>query len=193
MGKASVYAGGAVLNTEIRGIVCTRCSTVELYEEQLRGKSKKKGRHMRKSRLTVPKEETGRNNGKSRFLRQIQKGEHKRWLILVCDKHNFILDTVVTSRNVHDSTAFDKWYEKVTEGFAQVETVTMDVGYKISWICKRIPDDRWIPSLAYKRLMTKKGFHEWYKYVYDEYMDIVISPKQKSLNDQCRKCPIKEQ
>ncbi len=29
--------------------------------------------------------------------------------------------------------------------------------------------------------MTKEGFHEWYKYVYDEYLDIVICPEYKSL------------
>lgn len=29
--------------------------------------------------------------------------------------------------------------------------------------------------------MTKEGFHEWYKYVYDEYLDIVICPEYKIL------------
>jgi len=53
--------------------------------------------------------------------------------------------------------------------------------------------------------MTKAGFHEWYKYVYDEYLDIVICPEYKSLrytttnregyreykslSYQCSKCP----
>ena len=57
----------------------------------------------------------------------------------------------------------------------------MDAGYKTPWICKRIIDDGRLPSLPYKRPMTKEGFHEWYKYVYDEYLDIVICPEYKSL------------
>lgn len=31
------------------------------------------------------------------------------------------------------------------------------------------------------RPMTKKGFHKWYKYVYDEYLDIIIYLEYKSL------------
>lgn len=29
--------------------------------------------------------------------------------------------------------------------------------------------------------MTKEGLHEWYKYVYNDYLDIVICPEYKSL------------
>ena len=137
------------------------------------------------------------------------KGEHKRCFAYeahtVCDKHNFILDTVVTSGNVHDSVAFDELYERVTKRFPEIKIVTMDAGYKTPWICKRVIDDGRIPSLPYKRPMTKEGFHEWYKYVYDEYLDIVICPEYKSLryattnrdgyreykslSYQCSKCP----
>jgi len=57
----------------------------------------------------------------------------------------------------------------------------MDVEYKTPWICRRIIDDGRFPSLPYKCPMTKKGFHEWYQYVYDEYLDIVICPEYKSM------------
>ncbi|MCX4323792.1 MAG: IS1182 family transposase [Lachnospiraceae bacterium] len=114
-----------------------------------------------------------------------RKGDHKHCFAYeahtVCDRHNFILDTVVTSGNVHDSVAFDALYERVTRRFPQIRIVTMDAGYKTPWICKRIIDDGRLPSLPYKRPMTKEGFHEWYKYVYDEYLDIVICPEYKSL------------
>ena len=113
------------------------------------------------------------------------KGEHRRCFAYeahtVCDRHNFILDTVVTAGNIHDSVAFDALYERVTQRFPEIKTVTMDAGYKTPWICKRVIDDARIPSLPYKRPMGKKGFHEWYKYVYDEYLDIVICPEYKSL------------
>lgn len=113
------------------------------------------------------------------------KGEHKKCFAYsahtVCDKHNFILDTVVTAGNIHDSTAFDALYDKVIEHYPQIEVVTMDAGYKTPWICKKVLDDHRIPSLPYKRPMTKKGFHEWYKYVYDEYYDMIICPEYRSL------------
>lgn len=137
------------------------------------------------------------------------KGEHRRCFAYeahtVCDRHNSILDSVVTSGNVHDSVAFDALYEKVTHRFPEIETMAMDAGYKTPRICKRVIDDGRIPSLPYKRPMTKEGFHEWYKYVYDEYLDIVICPEYrslkysttnregyreyKSLRYQCEKCP----
>ena len=114
-----------------------------------------------------------------------RKGEHKHCFAYeahtVCDRHNFILDTIVTSGNVHDSAAFDALYEKVSGRFPQIRIITMDAGYKTPWICKRIIDDGRLPSLPYKRPMTKKGFHEWYKYVYDEYLDMVICPQYGSL------------
>lgn len=113
------------------------------------------------------------------------KGEHRRCFAYeahtVCDRHNFILDTVVTAGNIYDSVAFDALYEKVTHRFPKIETITMDAGYKTPWICKRVIDDARMPSLPYKRPITKKGFYEWYKYMYDEYLDIVICPEYKSL------------
>lgn len=100
----------------------------------------------------------------------------------VCDKHNFILDVEVTPGNVHDSIVFDTVYNRVTARFPQVKIVTADAGYKTPWICKQIFDDGRLPSLPYKRPMTKKGDHAWYKYVYDEYLDAVICPEYKTLS-----------
>lgn len=62
------------------------------------------------------------------------KGEHIRCFAYeahtVCDKHNFVLDVAVTSGNVHDSVVFDELFDKVTERFPEIKTVTMDAGYK---------------------------------------------------------------
>ena len=88
---------------------------------------------------------------------------------------------MITSGNVHDSVAFDDLYERVTERFPEIKIITMDAGYKTPWICKRVIEDGRLTSLPYKRPMTKEGFHEWYQYVYDEYLDIVICPEYKSL------------
>lgn len=114
------------------------------------------------------------------------KGEHKKCFAYtaqtVCDKHGYILDVTVNPGNTHDSTAFDEIYGRITARFPQINTVVADAGYKTPWICKRIIDDGRIPSMPYKRPITKKGNHEWWKYVYDEYYDCVICPEYRILN-----------
>ena len=114
------------------------------------------------------------------------KGEHKKCFAYeahtVCDKHNFILDVEVTPGNVHDSIAFDAVYDKVTGHYPQVEVVTADAAYKTPWICKRIIDDGRIPSMPYKRPMTKKGNFPRYEYVYDEYYDCILCPQNQVLS-----------
>ena len=65
-----------------------------------------------------------------------------------------------------------------------------------------------IPSLPYKRLITKKGNFLWYEYVYDEYYDYVLCPQDKILSYAttnregyweyksescvCKSCPVRE-
>ena len=62
------------------------------------------------------------------------KGEHKKQFAYeahtACDKNGFVLETVVTPGNVHDSVAFDEVYDKVTENFPQAETIVADAAYK---------------------------------------------------------------
>ena len=97
-------------------------------------------------------------------------------------KHNFILDVEVEAGNIHDSMIFDTVYDRVRQRFPEIEVVTADAGYKTPWICKKVFDDNRIPSMPYKRPMTKKGNLEWYKYVYDEYYDRMICPEYKTLS-----------
>ena len=60
------------------------------------------------------------------------KGEHERQFAYeahtACDKRGFVLGVEVTAGNVHDSVAWDKVYDDVTEKF-KVQFVTMDAGY----------------------------------------------------------------
>ena len=113
------------------------------------------------------------------------KGEHERQFAYVantaCDKHNFILDFVVGAGNIHDSVMFDDVYDKVVSRFPDIKVVSVDAGYKTPWIAKKIIDDGRIPSMPYKRPMTKKGFYRKHEYVYDEYYDCVICPENKIL------------
>lgn len=110
------------------------------------------------------------------------KGEHKRCFAYeahtVCDKHNFILDTVVTSGNVHDSVAFDALYERVTKRFPEIKIVTMDAGYKTPWICKRVMDDGRITSSRQKTF----GIHRLEKKV----INCVLKQSKECLQMQKR-------
>lgn len=114
------------------------------------------------------------------------KGEHKKCFAYeahtVCDRHNFVLEVEVTAGNVHDSVAFDTVYKSLKKHYPQVEVLTMDAGYKTPWICKQIFDDGRIPSLPYKRPMTKAGNLPWYEYVYDEYYDCILCPHDRVLS-----------
>ena len=113
------------------------------------------------------------------------KGEHKRQFAYeahtACDKNGFVLETVVTPGNVHDSVAFDEVYDKVTENFPQVEAVVADAAYKTPHICRKVFGDGRVLSTAYKRPQTMKNGHEWWKYVYDEFYDCVICPEYQPL------------
>ena len=73
------------------------------------------------------------------------KGDHNRCFAYeahtACDVHGYVLETVVTPGNVHDSVAFDDVYDKVTEQFPEIETVVADSAYKTPHICKKVFDD----------------------------------------------------
>lgn len=140
------------------------------------------------------------------------KGEHKRQFAYeahtACDSYGYILDTVVTPGNIHDSVVFDDVYDEVTKEFPEIETIVADSAYKTPHICKKVFDDGRIISTAYKRPQTMKGGHEWWKYVYDEYYDCIICPEYQILEykttnrdgyreyksdpEICRKCPTRE-
>ena len=114
-----------------------------------------------------------------------RKGDHKRCFAYeahtACDIRGYVLETVITPGNVHDSVAFDDVYDKVTKQFPKIETVVVDSAYKTPHICKKIFDDNRVLSTAYKRPQTMKGGHKWYEYVYDEYYDCIICPEYQPL------------
>lgn len=114
------------------------------------------------------------------------KGEHKKCFAYeahtVCDKRGYVMEVEVTPGNVHDSVAFDTVFENLTKHFPEVKVITADAGYKTPWICKQIFDSGRIPSLPYKRPMTKAGNLPWYEYVYDSHYDCVICPQYRVLD-----------
>ena len=100
-----------------------------------------------------------------------------------CDKNNYILEFDITAGNVHDSVGFIDLYEKLKDRFStdEIIAIAMDAGYITPYICKELLEDNILPSLPYKRPMTKDGFFKKYEYVYDESNDCYICPNFKIL------------
>lgn len=113
------------------------------------------------------------------------KGEHKKEFAytthVACDKHGFVLGAEVSAGNVHDSVMFDGLYRNVLSKFPEIEMAAMDSGYRTPWIMKQIFDSGRLPSIPYKRPMTKEGFFKKYEYVYDEYFDCYLCPNNQVL------------
>ena len=143
--------------------------------------SKKKLARRKKEKLrTVTRSVTDPDSGL--FVKRDHKRQFAYEAHTACDKHGFVLEAVVTPGNVHDSVAFDEVYDRVTADFPEVETIVADSAYKTPHICKKVVEDGRVLSTAYKRSQTKKGGHEWWKYVYDEYYDCVLCPEYQALS-----------
>lgn len=120
---------------------------------------KKLARRKKEKKRTVTRSVTDPDSG------LFVKGDHKRQFAYeahtACDKHGFVLETVVTPGNVHDSVAFDEVYDRVVAAFPETETIVADSAYKTPHICKKIFEDGRVLSTAYKRPQTLKGGHQW--------------------------------
>jgi len=114
------------------------------------------------------------------------KGEKEKMFAFTsstfCDKRGFVIGTYLAPGNVHDSVSFDGLYNALDNDIiSKVKYVSLDAGYVTPHICKTILDNNKIPIMPYKRPMTKKGFFKKYEFVYDEYLNIYICPKGKTL------------
>lgn len=113
------------------------------------------------------------------------KGDHKKQFAYeahtACDKNGYILDVEVTAGNIHDSVAFEQYYDRLIEEFPQIDYVVMDAGYKTPAIARKVLESNRIPILPYKRPNGKDGYFRPYEYVYDEYYDCVICPGNQVL------------
>lgn len=89
------------------------------------------------------------------------KGEPQRQFAYethtACVKNGFILETVVTPGNVHDSVAFDDVYDRLVENFPETETILAYSAYKTTHIFKKIFDDGRVLSTVYIRHIVKKA------------------------------------
>ena len=120
------------------------------------------------------------------------KGEHKRQFAYeahtACDKNGFVLETVVTPGNVHDSVAFDEVYDKVTENFPQVEAVVADAAYKTPHICKKVFGDGRVLSTAYKRPHSKNCIKTVQRHIWKDYEELADDARYTPVYAQLYKC-----
>ena len=118
--------------------------------------------------------------------------EHKRQFAYeahtACDKNGFVLETVVTPGNVHDSVAFDEVYDKVTENFPQVESVVADAAYKTPHICKKVFGDGRVLSTAYKRPQTKNCIKTVQRHIWKDYEELADDARYTPAYAQLYKC-----
>ena len=147
-----------------------RCCPKKKHDNSSREKLKKRKKDAKKKTITVST--TDPDCG------LFVKGEHKKQLAYeahtACDVHGVVLAVEVTPGNVHDSVTFDDEYDHVVEQFPNVRTFVADSAYKTPHICKKVFGDNRALSTAYKRPMTMKNGHDWWKYVYDEHFDCII-------------------
>ena len=120
------------------------------------------------------------------------KGEHRRQFAYeahtACDKNGFVLETVVTPGNVHDSVAFDEVYDKVTENFPQVEAVVADAAYKTPHICKKVFGDGRVLSTAYKRPHSKNCIKTVQRHIWKDYEELADDARYTPAYAQLYKC-----
>lgn len=162
------------------------------YQEELQKEIKKDREEHNKKPPKPPKDDGGdpptktvKKSTTDPECGLFHKGEHKKEFAytthVACDKHNFVLSADVSAGNVHDSVMFDSLYADVLAKFPEVEMVAIDSGYRTPWIMKQVFDSGRLPSVPYKRPMTKEGFFKKYDYVYDEYFDCVLCPNNQIL------------
>lgn len=72
----------------------------------------------------------------------LRKEEHRKRFAYEAytayDRRGYVLEKEVTPGNVHDSVAFDTVFKRLIERYPEVQVITIDVGCKTSWSCKRV-------------------------------------------------------
>lgn len=97
------------------------------------------------------------------------------------DEHGFVLGTIVTPGNVHDSHMLQPLVEKVMHNVKKPLAVAADAAYKTPAITNFLLENQMLPVLPYTRPKTKDGFFRKHDYVYDEHYDCYICPNDQML------------
>ncbi|MGN7408366.1 IS1182 family transposase, partial [Sporosarcina sp. SAFN-010] len=98
------------------------------------------------------------------------------------DERGFVLATIVTPGNVHDSNMLQPLVQKIIDKVKRPLAVAADAAYKTPAIANFLLENQILPVLPYKRPMTKEGFFKKNEYVYDEHFDCYLCPEGQVLN-----------
>jgi len=162
---------------------------VKNYQKELEAEIKldreKHGKKPPKDKDEPPKTKNTKQSTTDPECGLFHKGEHKvdfaYTASTVCDKNGYVLDFELAPGNTHDSVMFDELYARVLQKFPDIKAIGLDAGYKIPWIMKQVFESGVIPCVPYKRPHTKRGYFYKRDYVYDEFYDCVICPKNQIL------------
>ncbi|WP_423243389.1 transposase [Clostridium septicum] len=93
-----------------------------------------------------------------------------------------MLEFDVTAGNIHDSVGFIELYENLKDRFStdEIIAIAMDAGYITPYICRQLFKDNILPSLPYKRPMTKEGFSKNMTMYMMNLMIVIYAPILKS-------------
>jgi len=97
------------------------------------------------------------------------------------DEKGFVLGTIATPGNIHDSHILQPLVEKIIEKVKKPLAVAADAAYKTPAITNFLLENQMLPVLPYTRPKTKDGFFKKHDYVYDEYYDCYLCPQGQQL------------
>lgn len=97
------------------------------------------------------------------------------------EEKGFVLGTIVTPGNIHDSHLLQPLIEKIIEKVKKPLAVAADAAYKTPAITNFLLENQMLPVLPYTRPKTKEGFFKKHDYVYDEYFDCYLCPEGQQL------------
>lgn len=98
-----------------------------------------------------------------------------------CDDNGFILTTVVTPGNVHDSQAGVELVKRAKRAFPNSKHVIADAGYKTSRFVYFLSRLKLRAILPYTRPRGSKEMFRKFDFVYDEYFDCYLCPNDAVL------------
>jgi uracil DNA glycosylase len=99
-----------------------------------------------------------------------------------CNGKGFVLSTIVTGANVHDSWMFKQLLKQVIKKVKRPKAVAIDAGYKILYTANYLLNQE-IRSVAvpYTGPLTKERFLWKHEYVYNENYDCCICLQGQAL------------
>jgi transposase/transcription elongation factor Elf1 len=99
-----------------------------------------------------------------------------------CDDNGFVLGTLVTPGNIHDSQAGIDLVRQLKRSFPNSKHVIADAGYKTSRFVYFLTHLKLRAILPYTRPRGTKGMFRKIDFIYDDYFDCYLCPEARVLS-----------